>query len=494
MTEIAVYIYFDSETGRPYYHNPETNTETFDLPEGAIVFDPETQEEWIPPPASEAPVVDIPPEVASFTPPSGPPGFPHRDSSFFPDERCPYLPNAVSCDLQKFQIADYARQFFREHRTHNFTRKQISVESLTEFTTEPLTAPLLRALDPKLEKPAIKCFRWVLSYTGVDPQKNPAICADRIVQQLYGAPILRDEVMFQLIKQTQKNPNPVWLQRTWELFLIVVTLFPSTRDSEQWIKSHFSRNINHEDLTIRCLAQFCYIRFAARCAIGEPLQNAPIGYIHSIPTQFQTGHQQFGASIYEQIWNQRRSVTRLPIPYILHHMAEHLLKKGCEQAEGLFRLPGNMKHVEEMAEATNNGRDAISQAAMHDIASLFKKWFRDLPDPVVNKESLPRLRDAYDDKTYVEFVQTLPRAHMLTFMYLVGFLQRLVRSESATLMGAKNLAIVFGPNIVQTDERTEHEMKLFNDISRELIVALIETWDTSPMYPLNPDLLLEGSG
>jgi hypothetical protein len=222
------------------------------------------------------------------------------------------------------------------------------------------------------------------------------------------------------------------------------------------------------------------------------MKTPPVGFIQSIPTQFQTGRQQFGCSIYEQIWNQRRSVKRLPIPYIEHHMAEHMLKKGCEQAEGLFRLPGNLKRVEEMAEATNKGRDAISPAPMNDIASLFKKWFRDLPDPVVCKECLPRLRDAYDDKSYIQFVSYLPRAHMLTFMYLIGFLQRLVRAQAVTLMTAKNLAIVFGPNVVQTDETTEAEMKRFAEIAIELIITLIEQWDTSYIYPLNPEFLVEG--
>jgi len=77
-------------------------------------------------------------------------------------------------------------------------------------------------------------------------------------------------------------------------------------------------------------------------------------------------------------------------------------------------------------------------------------------------------------------------------MYLIGFLQQLVKSESVTLMGPKNLAIVFGPNIVQTQETNEAGIKLFADIAIELITTLIQQWDTSPMYPLNPAFLKEG--
>jgi hypothetical protein len=387
----------------------------------------------------------------------------------------------MSADVDKFQIIDYARQFFREHHSH-----------AVAFQCDPLVEPLLRALNPRLEKTAIQCFKWVLAYTGVDPETDPIVNADRLVMTLYAAPAVRDEVMFQLIKQTQQNLNVTWLQRTWELFLIVVTYFPSTKNSEPWIKAHIWRNIHHPAPAIATLAQFCYIRFSVRCSVGQALQKAPVGYIRSIPAQFQSGRQQFGSSIYEQIWNQRRSVRKLPIPYIVHHMAELMLRKGCEQTEGLFRLPGNLKNVDEMAALTNAGRDAITPAPMNDIASLFKKWFRDLPDPVVNKSALPKLRSAHEDRTYVEFASQLPRAHMLTLMYVIGFLQRLVKSEATTFMGAKNLAIVFGPNLVQTDETSETEIKLFAEIAIEFITTLIEQWDTRYIYPLDPEFLVEG--
>jgi hypothetical protein len=298
--------------------------------------------------------------------------------------------------------------------------------------------------------------------------------------------------MFQLMKQTRNNPNPDWLHKTWELFLIIVTYFPSTKDSENWIKSHFSRQIRDPNTTIAQLAQFCYIRFSARCAIGKPLETKEIGYTQRIPQHYLTGHRQFGASIYEQIWNQRRSVRKLPIPYILHHMSEAMLKKGAEQSEGLFRLPGNLRVVDEMAEEANNGRDVVTRGELNDIASLFKKWFRDLPDPVVNLDSIPKLRDAYDDKSYLPFVEVLPKAHRLTLMWLIGFLQRLVKSEEATKMGPKNLAIVFGPNIVQVNDTNEaNTIKLFADLAIEFLTALITGWDTSEIYPIPEQMLQE---
>ena len=530
-----VYIYFDQETKVPYYYNPSTGETTYDRAPDMIVLDPNTQEEYhdsnetksdaaspASTPANESPnpeeaptnhdndksdgsdkgnddadMLDVPEEVRDFDE--------HkinrrdtinsRTNSFMPGEdgHAPYLPAELQRDIQKFQVSEYTAQFFREHRSHKFSRKKISVEALTEFSSQPLSQPLLSEIsDAKLAKLAMNCFKYILIYTGVEKEKNPAAYADRLVNACYQNPILRDEVLFQLLKQTRENPNQEWLVKTWQLFLIIVTYFPSTKNSETWIKSWFSNNFKNSNEDVAHLAQFCYIRFSARCAQGKPLETTDIGYVHKIPTEYQTGHRQFGASIYEQIWNQRRSVRKLPFPYIVHHMAEQLLKKGAETREGIFRLPGNLKKVDEMADATNIGRDAISSADINDVASLFKKWFRDLPDPVVNMDMVYKLQDYADEKAYVAFANTLPRAHKMTLMYLVGFLQRLVKSQNVTLMTAKNFGIVFGPNIVQLIGCTEpgklHDYSVW---ANEMMEELISSWDTSEIYPLSLSYIQE---
>ena len=521
-----VYIYFDPATNVPYYYNPETTETTYDRTPDMLVYDPNTSAPYVEPEPSASPeaetpspaelaepspaeepqaaapqdddtdeIVDVPEQVREFDEHkiNRRDTISSRTNSFVPDEGAPYLPAELQRDIQRFQVAEYAVQFFREHRSHKFSRKKISLEALTEFSSSPLAEPLLSEIsDAKLAKLAMQCFKYILVYTGVDKEKNPAAYADKLVNMCYQNPILRDEVMFQLLKQTRENPNPEWLVKTWQLFLIIVTYFPSTKNSETWIKSWFSHNFKDENEDVAQLAQFCYIRFAARCAQGKPLETNDIGYVHKIPTEYQTGHRQFGASIYEQIWNQRRSVRKLPFPYIVHHMAEQLLKKGAETTQGIFRLPGNLKKVDEMAEATNIGRDAISGSGIHDVASLFKKWFRDLPDPVVDMDDVERLRDHVDAKSYVAFAESLPRAHRMTLMYLIGFLQRLVKAESVTLMSPKNMGIVFGPNLVQLIGCNEPgKLHDFSTWANEMVEELIRTWDTSQIYPLAEHFIRE---
>ncbi|OHT03055.1 RhoGAP domain containing protein [Tritrichomonas foetus] len=502
MTSTRVfYIYFNEQSGIPYYYEPSSDSTTYYKPNEGLILDPETQQQFLFP-EDESDVddvkisLDVPDDVINFNEKDIKMDDPitKRDASFMPcvNGGPAYLPGDLQNDIKKFQITDFARQFFRSHRgNHKFNRKRISVEALTEFSSDQLAEPLLEAIDQKTAKLAISAFKYILYYTGVVACKNNAVYADRLVNLMYSNPALRDEIMFQLIKQTRNNPNPDWLKKTWELFVIVVTVFPSSRNSEEWIKSHLAAESKNSNEVISQYASFAYIRFSARCALGKPMESSnEINMYQKIPNQVHLGRKIFGASLYEQIWNQRRSMMKLPIPFILYHMADILLKKNCENIEGIFRLPGNLRKVDEIADELNQGRDSLISADINDIASLMKKWFRDLPDPVINLSRVDFLENAFEDKNYLEFVETLPKTHKLTLMFLVGFLQHLAQSEEVTKMNAKNLAIVFGPNIVQIRDTNEpFKIKKFADITIDFMTFLVTSWDTSYIYPLSQEYL-----
>ncbi|KAH0785046.1 RhoGAP domain containing protein [Histomonas meleagridis] len=416
------------------------------------------------------------------------PAAPKRDTSFFPNSKAPYLPSDIQENIHKFQVEEYAKQYFREHRKGKvFNRKLVSVEQITQFSKEPLEFPLIKSTNQNDEKNAVKCFKLILNYTGVIPVKGASVCADQLVQILTNNPSLYDEVYFQLIKQTRQNPNPDWEIKTWELFLIIATIFPSSRNSEVWIKSHLARSAMSPSKDISNLAQFTYIRFSARCAIGKPKTNLEVNYSVKIPKQVNRGYCTFSASIYEHLWFQRKEHPKFPIPIIVYRMSEAILSKGAETVTGIFRLPGNMKLVQQMVQEIDKGNDPIPNSEIYDLLSLFKLWFRDLPNPTVPVESLPYLKNAYEDRNYLDFVvQYLPVAHLNLLGYLIGFLQKLSKAEETTKMGSKNLAIVFAPNIVQpqVDLKEPQQIKEYSDIAVGFLQFLIENWDCSQYYPL----------
>jgi hypothetical protein len=214
--------------------------------------------------------------------------------------------------------------------------------------------------------------------------------------------------------------------------------------------------------------------------------------IQQIPKEIAGGHKAFGASIYEQLWHQRSSHPNAPIPVILHRIADALIAKGAERWEGLFRLPGSHDRITRMQKNINEGGDPLPLADVNDLASLFKSWFAKLPEPIVNSDLLPSLKTAWETKTYVIFVADLPPTHVSVMKYLIGFLKQIAAAVEATKMTPKNLAICFAPNLIDTGGISDAmQISQFSDISQDFIITLMETWDTSSIYPPRPGVMDE---
>jgi len=432
-------------------------------------------------------VIEIENDIMNFTPEPEPeppkPEEPKRVQYVPPmNGDQPYLPANIQEEIHQFKIKEFAQSHFKKRRRgHIFRRTSVSIDSMVTFETEAISSPLLSSLPSQCEKAATKCFKFILDYMGVTGSKPSTLAAINIVRSVTLMPELRDEIYFQLIKQTQNVPNKEWAVRGWELFLIMASLFPSTRNSEKWIKSHIAHNMQVPDREISNIARFTYIRFSSRCAKGVPLE-ADDRYILEIPSHPKTASALFGVSLYEIMWGQRRTFPKCPIPYFLVQMTRTLISKGATKHEGIFRLPGNMRRVDEMVIAANNGDDVLGDAPLDDIASLMKRWFRDFADPIVPYSLIDNLMDASASNRFVEFAAGLPSINSLTLAYLIGFLQEMSKYESETRMGVSNLAMVFGPNVVQTQD--DRVSKAIIDVGKSFLTELINKWDVSLLYPL----------
>jgi hypothetical protein len=171
-------------------------------------------------------------------------------------------------------------------------------------------------------------------------------------------------------------------------------------------------------------------------------------------------------------------------------MTEALIEKGCDRREGPFRLPGSAMKVAQMQESINEGGNPLPIAEFNEVASLFKSWFRSLPQPIVDKETVRTLKTAFEMKAYIMFVADLPPAHGFVLKFLIGFLQRLLPAESVTRMTAKNYAICFAPNIVDTESATDTNQAAFLcDMAIEFMCELMDTWDTRDIYPMRQTFL-----
>lgn len=337
----------------------------------------------------------------------------------------------------------------------------------------------------------LSIFKHILQYTGLLATKAPLENADKIIQVLNDSPILRDEAYFQLIKQTRNNTNEDSLLKTWHLFLIVATFFPSTNNSQLWIMSHLSDMCRSPIPFVSLYAKFTYIRFSARCSIGKPLDNKVPGYIQKIPSHPEALKQKFGASIYEQLWNQQEDYPNLSFPILIHTLCEELIARDGLSQLGIFRLPGSLKVVRETAEEINKGNLNLSSLQINDIASLIKQWIRDLPDPLIPFARVLDAVTANEDSSFIPFAESLPRAHQLVLKYLVGFLRVVCSFSETNKMTPYNVGVCFGPNVLQTFEKIDQSLvQKYSEIGINFLLALISSWDVSEVYPVNPQFFV----
>lgn len=98
----------------------------------------------------------------------------------------------------------------------------------------------------------------------------------------------------------------------------------------------------------------------------------------------------------------------------------------------------------------------------NDAAGLLKMFFHDLPEPLIPYRMFNDFLasqvdfDSIDDKVNrtKELIDTLPDLNYRVLKFLVLFMVRVVANQEVNKMGAENLAMCFGPNILQPEEQT----------------------------------------
>ena len=420
-----------------------------------------------------------------------------------------YFPKEISDNAKQFRASDFAKlHFLGDEKGKKARRTKFTIENLVLFSDKPLSRPLLANLPLSHEKQAISCFNFILKITGVQhysPNHKPL---EKMIELLSSTPDLYDEVFFQLMKQTKCNPNNDWLISTWSLFLIIGSIFPASKNTELWVKNfllNYSKE-NNLDKSILPFVQLTLIKFGARCSVGEPdkafIDNFKNGSFSSktcneIALILLNCPYVFNVSLYEIMWGQRRSFPKCPIPFFLHQMCQALIHRNALTSEGIFRLPGNMKVVNEMAAAANRGEDVLSNIAVQnqtsgsidDLASLLKLWTRELIEPIVPYASVAQLLKAYTAGNTIEFVTSeLPKLNLMTLAYLIGFLQYVSSFAAQNKMTAKNLAICFGPNLIRANDQAIL-LNFSSGSMNDIIELLINDWDVSSVYPLSDNFL-----
>lgn len=160
-------------------------------------------------------------------------------------------------------------------------------------------------------------------------------------------------------------------------------------------------------------------------------------------------------------------------------------------SEGIYRKSGSEASIQKLLKRFRS--DAYStqiirnEYSEHDAANALKRFMRDLPDRLLGRYSVslvsvsqmkePRERV----EAYKELLTRLPSIEYHTLRKLLGHLHFIQSQKSQNKMDYANLAIVWGPTLLQEIETNQQ----YSQKSADVIVDLIKFYKN--LYALSPE-------
>ncbi|XP_031704301.1 unconventional myosin-IXAa isoform X5 [Anarrhichthys ocellatus] len=186
---------------------------------------------------------------------------------------------------------------------------------------------------------------------------------------------------------------------------------------------------------------------------------------------------QFGVEV-SRLTNDERAV-----PLVVEKLINFIEMHGL-YTEGIYRKPGSTNKIKELKQGLDTDVDSMNldDYNIHVIASAFKQWLRDLPNPLMTfelYEEFIRTMALQDKKETIRAVYSvvdqLSRTHLSTLERLIFHLVRIALQEETNRMSANALAIVFAPCILRCPD-TIDPLQSVQDIGKttacvELIIC-----------------------
>ncbi|KAL1007682.1 hypothetical protein UPYG_G00090150 [Umbra pygmaea] len=186
---------------------------------------------------------------------------------------------------------------------------------------------------------------------------------------------------------------------------------------------------------------------------------------------------QFGVEV-SRLTNDERTV-----PLVVEKLINYIEMHGL-YTEGIYRKSGSTNKIKELKQGldTDVNNVNLDDYNIHVIASVFKQWLRDLPNPLMTfelYEEFLRTMCLQDKKEAIRgvysIIDQLSRTHLYTLERLFFHLVRIAGQEDTNRMSANALAIVFAPCILRCPD-TIDPLQSVQDIGKttacvELIIG-----------------------
>uniref|UniRef100_K7GIB2 Rho GTPase-activating protein 39-like n=1 Tax=Pelodiscus sinensis TaxID=13735 RepID=K7GIB2_PELSI len=398
--------------------------------------------------------------------------------------RASAFPAALRQPLSPSSMAAWASQNLNLH-TQGLFRRRLSLATMLSWSGGPIRKPMLVASSHAGRKEACELFRLVQIYMG---DRQARLDRDQVallaVTKCWSTQGLRDELYMQLIRQTTDNGCYRSLAGGWELLAISLAFFsPSPKFQsylEGYIYGHLDQTNDGTSLPISTYARFCYRKLQKVAVTGgkKGLRKPTLEEITLARSAIVTPSL-FGSSLEEIMSRQQAVFPKNKLPWVQTQLSQQVLALGGEQAEGIFRIPGDIDEVNALKLQVDQWRIPNNLSDPNIPASLLKLWYRELEEPVVPPQFYAEcIRRCQDPDAAVAVVQLLPESSRLVLCYLIHFLQIFAQPTNVgkTKMDVNNLAMVMAPNCLRCEsddprvifENTRKEMSFL----RMLIVHL----------------------
>ncbi|XP_065610097.1 rho GTPase-activating protein 11A isoform X2 [Cyrtonyx montezumae] len=166
------------------------------------------------------------------------------------------------------------------------------------------------------------------------------------------------------------------------------------------------------------------------------------------------------------------------IPSFLVDACEYL--EEHVHTEGLFRKSGSLVRLKALKSKLDQGENCLSAALPCDVAGLLKKFFRELPEPVLplhlQDGFLKAQQLANGKKTATMLLSCLMTDRAIEALrYFFNFLRTVSLRSNENRMDSSNLAVIFAPNLLHSNENeklttsTEKKIRLQAAVVQTLI-------------------------
>lgn len=139
------------------------------------------------------------------------------------------------------------------------------------------------------------------------------------------------------------------------------------------------------------------------------------------------------------------------VPTIILLMQKRLYAQGGLQAEGIFRINAENSQEEYVRDHLNRGI-VPEDIDVHCLAGLIKAWFRELPRGVLDPLSPEQVTQCQSEDDCSSLARLLPPSEAALLDWAINLMADVVQLEHLNKMNARNIAMVFAPNMTQMSD------------------------------------------